>query len=112
MGSTPGELLKSVILTPWRLRVASDLTHAIDRTKCELHHISGSKECVCVGVCVGLCQVGKLIELLAGKAGVLDGKFHYGTAFGGSKVKDVCEDLIRHGYNYQGKDYVTSGITG
>ncbi|TNN00607.1 DNA-directed RNA polymerase III subunit RPC2 [Takifugu rubripes] len=56
--------------------------------------------------------VGKLIELLAGKAGVLDGRFHYGTAFGGSKVKDVCEDLIRHGYNYQGKDYVTSGITG
>lgn len=30
--------------------------------------------------------VGKLIELLAGKAGVLNGKFHYGTAFGGSKV--------------------------
>lgn len=57
-------------------------------------------------------QVGKLIELLAGKAGVLDGRFHYGTAFGGSKVKDVCEDLIRHGYNYLGKDYVTSGITG
>ncbi|OXB69302.1 hypothetical protein ASZ78_015702 [Callipepla squamata] len=56
--------------------------------------------------------VGKLIELLAGKAGVLDGRFHYGTAFGGSKVKDVCEDLIRHGYNYLGKDYVTSGITG
>ena len=57
-------------------------------------------------------QVGKLIELLAGKAGVLDGRFHYGTAFGGSKVKDVCEDLVRHGYNYLGKDYVTSGITG
>ncbi|KAF3854660.1 hypothetical protein F7725_022715 [Dissostichus mawsoni] len=56
--------------------------------------------------------VGKLIELLAGKAGVLDGRFHYGTAFGGSKVKDVCEDLVRHGYNYQGKDFVTSGITG
>jgi DNA-directed RNA polymerase III subunit RPC2 len=30
--------------------------------------------------------VGKLIELLAGKAGVLEGKFHYGTAFGGSTV--------------------------
>lgn len=59
-----------------------------------------------------ISQVGKLIELLAGKAGVLDGRFHYGTAFGGSKVKDVCEDLVRHGYNYLGKDYVTSGITG
>lgn len=30
--------------------------------------------------------VGKLIELLAGKAGLMEGKFHYGTAFGGSKV--------------------------
>ena len=56
--------------------------------------------------------VGKLIELLAGKAGVLDGKFHYGTAFGGDKVDDLCADLIRHGFNYAGKDYLTSGITG
>ena len=56
--------------------------------------------------------VGKLIELLAGKAGVLDGKFHYGTAFGGDKVADVSEDLVRNGFNYAGKDYLTSGITG
>ncbi|ODM98909.1 DNA-directed RNA polymerase III subunit RPC2 [Orchesella cincta] len=56
--------------------------------------------------------VGKLIELLAGKAGLLDGCHHYGTAFGGSKVSDVCEDLIRHGYNYEGKDFFYSGITG
>ena len=32
-------------------------------------------------------NVGKLIELLAGKAGLLDGKHHYGTCFGGSKIK-------------------------
>ncbi|XP_064484675.1 DNA-directed RNA polymerase III subunit RPC2-like [Ornithodoros turicata] len=56
--------------------------------------------------------VGKLMELLAGKAGVLNGKFHYGTAFGGSKVQDVGEELIRRGFNYQGKDCLTSGITG
>lgn len=56
--------------------------------------------------------VGKLIELLAGKAGVLNGKFHYGTAFGGSKVQDVGEELIRRGFHYQGKDCLTSGITG
>lgn len=56
--------------------------------------------------------VGKLIELLAGKAGLLEGKFHYGTAFGGSKVADVCEELVRHGFNYQGKDFFYSGITG
>ncbi|XP_046739859.1 DNA-directed RNA polymerase III subunit RPC2 isoform X1 [Diprion similis] len=56
--------------------------------------------------------VGKLIELLAGKAGVAEGKFHYGTAFGGSKVEDVCEELVKHGYNYMGKDFFYSGITG
>ena len=56
--------------------------------------------------------VGKLIELLAGKAGVVEGKFHYGTAFSGDKVEDVSADLIRHGFNYAGKDYLTSGITG
>ncbi|XP_023347366.1 DNA-directed RNA polymerase III subunit RPC2, partial [Eurytemora carolleeae] len=56
--------------------------------------------------------VGKLMELLGGKAGVLKGKFHYGTAFGGSKVKDISEELIEAGYNYQGKDTLTSGITG
>jgi len=56
--------------------------------------------------------VGKLIELLAGKAGLMEGKFHYGTAFGGSKVKDVSDELINHGYNYQGKECMTSGATG
>ena len=44
--------------------------------------------------------VGKLMELLGGKAGVLEGKFHYGTAFGGSKVTDICEELVKNGYNY------------
>ncbi|KAG2173536.1 hypothetical protein INT44_007127 [Umbelopsis vinacea] len=56
--------------------------------------------------------VGKMIELLAGKAGVLAGKLQYGTAFGGSKVEDMSQILIENGFNYSGKDYVTSGITG
>ncbi|XP_031570048.1 DNA-directed RNA polymerase III subunit RPC2-like isoform X2 [Actinia tenebrosa] len=56
--------------------------------------------------------VGKLIELIAGKAGVLEGHFGYGTAFGGDKVDDICKELMNHGFNYAGKDYVTSGITG
>ena len=40
--------------------------------------------------------VGKLMELLGGKAGVLEGKFHYGTAFGGSKVDDIssCQKFL------------------
>jgi DNA-directed RNA polymerase III subunit RPC2 len=30
--------------------------------------------------------IGKLMELLSGKAGALIGRHHYGTAFGGEKV--------------------------
>ncbi|KAI8791779.1 DNA-directed RNA polymerase III subunit RPC2 [Biomphalaria glabrata] len=56
--------------------------------------------------------VGKLIELLGSKAGVLEGKFHYGTAFKGDKVVDLSETLIEKGFNYLGKDFVTSGVTG
>ena len=56
--------------------------------------------------------VGKMIELLAGKAGVLTGELQYGTAFSGSKVEDMGRILVEHGYNYHGKDFMTSGITG
>lgn len=40
------------------------------------------------------------------------GKFHYGTAFGGSKVEDVSRELVKNGYHYQGKDVFYSGLTG
>ncbi|EIW70323.1 hypothetical protein TREMEDRAFT_29095 [Tremella mesenterica DSM 1558] len=56
--------------------------------------------------------VGKMIELLAGKAGVLAGQLQYGTAFGGSKVEDMSRILIENGFSYAGKDMLTSGITG
>lgn len=56
--------------------------------------------------------VGKMLELVSGKAGVLSGKQEYGTAFGGSKVEDMGAELVRHGFSYSGKDFVTSGITG
>lgn len=56
--------------------------------------------------------VGKMIELLAGKAGVLTGNLQYGTCFGGSKVEDMSRLLIEKGFNYGGKDMLTSGITG
>lgn len=56
--------------------------------------------------------VGKMIELLAGKAGVMCGKLQYGTAFGGSKVDDMARILVDNGFSYSGKDFVTSGITG
>ncbi|CAD6187826.1 unnamed protein product [Caenorhabditis auriculariae] len=56
--------------------------------------------------------VGKLMELLSSKAGVLNGNYHYGTAFGGDQVAQVCDELAARGYNYMGKDMLTSGITG
>jgi DNA-directed RNA polymerase III subunit RPC2 len=34
--------------------------------------------------------VGKMIELLGGKSGTLNGRFAYGTAFGGTKVRPAC----------------------
>ncbi|KAL2314777.1 DNA-directed RNA polymerase III subunit RPC2 [Schizosaccharomyces pombe] len=56
--------------------------------------------------------VGKMIELLSGKVGVLRGTLEYGTCFGGTKVEDASRILVEHGYNYSGKDMLTSGITG
>ena len=56
--------------------------------------------------------VGKMLELVAGKAGVLRGTPEYGTAFGGSKVEEMGSELIKRGFSYDGKDYMTSGITG
>ncbi|KXZ53350.1 hypothetical protein GPECTOR_7g1245 [Gonium pectorale] len=61
--------------------------------------------------------VGKMIELLGSKAAVSCGRFHYGTAFGepsnlADKVEDISATLVRHGFSYSGKDFLTSGITG
>lgn len=56
--------------------------------------------------------VGKLLELIGGKVGVLKGKFGYGTVFGGDKVEDICRGLVESGYSYTGKDMLISGITG
>ena len=61
--------------------------------------------------------VGKMIELLGSKAGVLRGRFHYGTAFGepgglADTVDAISRTLVSNGFNYSGKDFITSGITG
>ncbi|GMM30086.1 DNA-directed RNA polymerase III core subunit [Martiniozyma asiatica (nom. inval.)] len=56
--------------------------------------------------------VGKMLELVSGKAGVLSGALQYGTCFGGSKLSDMSEILVQHGFNYSGKDMLYSGITG
>ncbi|XP_059652045.1 DNA-directed RNA polymerase III subunit 2 [Cornus florida] len=61
--------------------------------------------------------VGKMIELLGSKAGVSSGKFHYGSAFGepsghADRVEAISETLVKHGFCYNGKDFIYSGITG
>eukprot|EP01029_Cantina_marsupialis_P009851 TRINITY_DN22719_c0_g1_i1.p1 TRINITY_DN22719_c0_g1~~TRINITY_DN22719_c0_g1_i1.p1 ORF type:complete len:1123 (+),score=348.94 TRINITY_DN22719_c0_g1_i1:80-3448(+) len=56
--------------------------------------------------------VGKMIELIGGKAGLMDGYRRYGTAFGGDSVESISSVLSTSGFNYAGKDTLTSGITG
>jgi len=61
--------------------------------------------------------VGKMIELVAGKAGVLHGHQAYGTAFGeefgnADKVTECCKALVERGFSYCGKDLLTSGTSG
>ncbi|AGO12973.1 AaceriADL275Cp [[Ashbya] aceris (nom. inval.)] len=56
--------------------------------------------------------VGKMLELVSGKAGVLNGTLEYGTCFGGSQLADMSEILVNNGFNYSGKDMLYSGITG
>lgn len=61
--------------------------------------------------------VGKMIELIGSKAGVSSGRFHYGSAFGepsghADRVEAISETLVKHGFSYNGKDFIYSGITG
>jgi len=49
---------------------------------------------------------------MAGKAGVLHGRFGDGTCFAGDPLPELSEMLIRKGYSYAGKEILTSGITG
>lgn len=56
--------------------------------------------------------VGKMIELIAGKSGILEGHQEDGTAFSEHRVEYFCEILKKNGYNYHGKDVLYSGITG
>lgn len=56
--------------------------------------------------------VGKIIELISGKAGVMEGKILDSTAFKENTVEQTCELLVKHGFSYSGKDCFTSGTTG
>ncbi|KAK3227000.1 hypothetical protein Dsin_006862 [Dipteronia sinensis] len=58
--------------------------------------------------------VGMMIEVLEGKVGASFGKVDYGNAFAGhaDRVEAICDRLVKHGFNYSGKDFIYSGTTG
>lgn len=56
--------------------------------------------------------VGKLKELVAGKSAIIKGTLHDGTAFGGTTIDEMTQIMHEYGYNYHGKEVMTSGITG
>lgn len=56
--------------------------------------------------------VGKLKELVAGKSAVIAGTLHDGTVFGGTTIQEIDEIMLRYGFNCNGKELMTSGITG
>ena len=56
--------------------------------------------------------VGKMLELMGSKAAVCDGHFRDGTAFAGDPVHELSATLVDHGFSYNGKDFLTCGLTG
>ena len=89
--------------------------------------LEGGGACTCLFFCGGqarllthvrthsptcLLAYKAVLLLLAGKAGVLSGHLGDGTAFAGDSVTACSQKLIKHGFNYLGKDFLTSGITG
>jgi DNA-directed RNA polymerase III subunit RPC2 len=61
--------------------------------------------------------IGKLLELVVGKAALFEGRQGYSTAFGeehgsADTHESASETLIRNGWNYQGKDILYSGTNG
>lgn len=61
--------------------------------------------------------VGKLLELLTGKVGIISGKFGDGTAFndyndGGENIRLLYQSLELYGFKSSGKESMISGTTG
>jgi DNA-directed RNA polymerase III subunit RPC2 len=56
--------------------------------------------------------VGKIIELLTGKAGIVGGGICDATIFKKNEVDLACDMLVKNGFNYGGKDCFYSGTSG
>ena len=58
-------------------------------------------------------SVGQVIEMLAGKAGAMEGRRMDGTPFTGADEEDLIKDLLReNGYETAGRESLYNGITG
>lgn len=55
--------------------------------------------------------VGQLFEVVSAKKASLEGEIVDGSVFN-STVHDVCADLIKHGFSYDGNECFVSGVTG
>lgn len=56
--------------------------------------------------------VGKMLELVSGKATIINGLYADATPFKNNEVENICKILTDNGYNFSGKDVFTSGTTG
>ncbi len=56
--------------------------------------------------------IGQLKETVLGKVLVELGLFGDGTSFGNFKVKDICNELIKLGYEAHGNELLYNGLTG
>jgi DNA-directed RNA polymerase subunit B' len=60
----------------------------------------------------GRMTAGHLLEMLAGKAACLDGKYKDGTAFSGERQEVFEKSLKEHGFRYSGEEVLYDGRTG
>jgi DNA-directed RNA polymerase II subunit RPB2 len=56
--------------------------------------------------------IGQLKETVLGKVLIELGLFGDGTAFGDFELKDICSELIKHGYEAHGNELLHNGLTG
>ena len=56
--------------------------------------------------------IGQLKETVLGKVLIELGLFGDGTAFGDFDVKDICDELLKLGYESQGNELLYNGLTG
>lgn len=98
-------------MLPWQhWQQGVRLTGALS-TWCEVNMLL--HPCSCRSTSAATLTLPPLSSLL----GVLSGRFFYGTAFGepsglADTVDSMSAVLVEQGFNYCGKDFLTSGITG